>query len=136
MKDIIETPHVVEGRPCCVACNPRYARVKGGGAIITSTHNKPPPGQEGEAVASYSMRQVRDGAAVGGRTREQFNRGEVAAITKAANYQLTWCKVQDELIKTMQELQIFSTCNIAYNGGMKGEWHSTFIVWVPLRSTC
>ena len=72
MKDVIETPHVVEGRPCCVACNPRYARVKGG-AIITSTHNKPPPRQEGEAVALSWLRQVRDDAVGGERAGEQFN---------------------------------------------------------------
>ena len=73
MKDIIETPHVVEMGPCCVVYNPRYARVKGGRAIITSTHNKPPSGQEGEAVASSWSRQVRDGAGGGGRAGEQFN---------------------------------------------------------------
>ena len=72
MKDIIETPHVVERGPCCVVYNPRYARVKGG-AITTSTHNKPPPRQEGEAVAPSCLRQVRDGAGVDGRAREQFN---------------------------------------------------------------
>ena len=69
---IIETPHGVEGSPGCVACNPRYARVKGG-IIITSTNNKPPPRQEGEAVALSWSRQVRDGAGGGGGAGEQFN---------------------------------------------------------------
>ena len=72
MKDIIETPHIVERGPCCVVYNPRYARVKVG-AIITSTNNKPPPRQEGEAVAISWSRQVRDGAGGGGRAGEQFN---------------------------------------------------------------
>ena len=86
MKDVIETPHGVEGRPCCVACNPRYARVKGESAIITSTNNKPPPRQEGEAVACSSLRRIWDGAAVGGRAREQFNGGEAVVIPPATNY--------------------------------------------------
>ena len=73
MKDVIETPHGVEGSPCCIACNPRYARVKGESANMTPTHNKPPPGQEGEAVARSWSRQVRDGAVGGGRAGEQFN---------------------------------------------------------------
>ena len=72
MKDVIEIPHGVEGGPGCVACNPRYARVKGG-AIITSTHNKPPPRQEGEAGAISWSWQVRDGAVGGGRAGEHFN---------------------------------------------------------------
>ena len=84
MKDVIETPHGVEGRPGCVFCNPRYARVKGG-AIPTSTHNKPPPRQEGEAVSRSSLRQIRDVAGVGGRKREQFNGGEGVGAIIATN---------------------------------------------------
>ena len=71
---------------------------------MAPTHHDPPPRQEGETVASSCLRQVRDGAGVGGRAREQFNGGEEAAITPAANYQLTWCKVEDELIKTISRI--------------------------------
>ena len=117
------------GAPTC----PRNARFVDHGTAPTD--DQPSPGQEGEAVASSCLRLIWYGAGIGGMAREQFNRGESAA-THSANYQLTWCKVQDELIKTLQELQIFSTCNITYNRGVKGEWHSTLIVWVPLRSTC
>ena len=66
--------------------------------VKASTDNESPPRQEGEAVVRCSsispLGQVRDGAGVGGRTREQFNGGEaVGAITIAANYKLAWRKI-------------------------------------------
>ena len=63
-----EAPHSVEGSPAGVACNPRDARV-----IHSPTDDQPPPRQEGEAVVSPFLRQLRDGAGVGGRAREQLN---------------------------------------------------------------
>ena len=71
----MELPHGESSHvsPACVACNPGQARVKVVGAIIAPTHHDPPPRQEGEAEAISSLRQVRDEAGVGGRTREQFN---------------------------------------------------------------
>ena len=75
-------PHIVEGSPAVVACDPREARVKVVIIIIFSpTDNQPPPRQEGEAVAFPWLRKIRDGAA--GRGWEQFNIGEVAAIVAA-----------------------------------------------------
>ena len=74
-------PHIVEGSPAVVACDPREARVKVVIIFIFSpTDNQPPPRQEGEAVAIPSLRQIRDGAGVGGREREQLNAGEVAVV--------------------------------------------------------
>ena len=63
VRDDWEAPHCVEVSPAGVACNPRDARVK----IATTTDDQPPPRQEGEAVAFPSLRQIRDGAEVGGR---------------------------------------------------------------------
>ena len=63
----------MEGSPAGVACNPREARVKVGTIKISPTDNQPPPREEGEAVTVPSVRQIRDGAGVGGRTREQFH---------------------------------------------------------------
>ena len=62
----------MEVSPAGVASNPRDARVKG--VIRTTfspTDDQPPPRQEGEAVAGAWVRQIRDGAGVGG--REQFH---------------------------------------------------------------
>ena len=64
----------MEASPTGVASNPRDARVKGAPIIIPSpTDDQPPPRQEGEAVESPSMRQIRDGAGVVGRAREQLD---------------------------------------------------------------
>ena len=83
---MMDLPHSEDIRPACVACNPGQARVQVVGAVVAPTHHDPPPRQEGEAGALSSLRQVRDGAGVGGRAREQLNRGEAAAITIATNY--------------------------------------------------
>ena len=67
-------PHIVEGSPAVVACDPREARVKVVIIFIFSpTDNQPPLRQEGEARARPWLRQIRDGAGVGGRAREQLN---------------------------------------------------------------
>ena len=63
----------MEVSPAGVACNPREARVKGVRNKSSPTDDQPPPRQEGEAVAMPCLRQLRDGAGVGGRAREQFN---------------------------------------------------------------
>ena len=69
-----EAPHSVEGSPAGVACNPRNARVKVvRKTIVSPTDDQPPPRQEGEAVAIPWLRQIRDGAGVGGRAREQLH---------------------------------------------------------------
>ena len=58
----------MEVSPAGVASNPGDARVKGVTRTISSpTDDQPPPRQEGEAVAIPSLRQIRDGAGVGGR---------------------------------------------------------------------
>ena len=76
----------MEVSPAGVASNPRDARVKVDIRRISPTDDQPPPRQEGEAVAIPCLRQVRDEAGVGGRKREQFNGGEAAVFTNAANY--------------------------------------------------
>ena len=65
----------MEGSPAGVACNPRYARVKVAriARILPPTDDQPPPRQEGEAVPKPFLRQIRDGAGVGGRVREQLD---------------------------------------------------------------
>ena len=68
VRDDWEAPHCVEVSPAGVACNPRDARVKEVIRRISSpTDDQPPPRQEGEAVVRPSMRQLGDGAGVGGR---------------------------------------------------------------------
>ena len=82
-------PHIVEGSPAVVACDPREARVKVVIIFIFSpTDNQPPPRQEGEAVARPWLRQVRDGAGVGGREREQFNTGEAVGAILSTDHHL------------------------------------------------
>ena len=68
-----EAPHRVEGSPAGVACHPRDARVEVVRTIMSPTDDQPPPRQEGEAVATPWLRQIRDGAGVGGRAREQLH---------------------------------------------------------------
>ena len=63
----------MEVSPAGVASNPRDARFKLIYPPISPTDDQPPPRQEGEAVAITWLRQVRDGAGVGERAREQFN---------------------------------------------------------------
>ena len=64
----------MEVSPAGVACSPRDARIKDVRTTIPSpTDDHPPPRQEGEGVASPWLRQVRDGAGVRGRAREQFH---------------------------------------------------------------
>ena len=67
-------PHIVEGSPAGVACNPRNAGVKVRLMIIFSpTDNQPPPRQKGEAVVRPCLRKIGDGAGVGGRAREELH---------------------------------------------------------------
>ena len=68
-----EAPHRVEGSPAGVACHPSDARVEVVRTIISPTDDQPPPRQEGEAWETSSLRQIRDGAVVGGRAREKLN---------------------------------------------------------------
>ena len=82
-----EAPHLVEGSPAGVACDPGDAGVKVV-SIETSTNHKPPPRKEGEAVVLPWLRQVRDGAGVGGRAREYFDAGEPVVAIKAAHQDL------------------------------------------------
>ena len=82
-----EAPHRVEGSPAGVACHPRDAGVKVVTIIMSPTDDQPPPRQEGEAVALPSLRQIRDGAGVGGRAREQLHTREAVAA-KAADHHL------------------------------------------------
>ena len=73
-EELLEAPHRVEVSPAGVASTPRDAGVKSVFTIISSpTDDQPPPRQEGEAVAEPSLRQIRDGAGVGGRAREQLH---------------------------------------------------------------
>ena len=73
MRDDWEAPHCVEVSPAGVACNPRDARVKNDRIIVSPTDDQPPPRQEGEAVVSPFLRQLRDEAGVRGRWREQLH---------------------------------------------------------------
>ena len=69
-----EAPHSEEGSPTSVACSPGNASVEEVVGIISSpTDDQPPPRQEGEAVAKPRLRQIRDGAGVGRRAREQLH---------------------------------------------------------------
>ena len=63
---------------------------KVGVTIITNspTDDQPPPRQEGEAVESPWLRQVRNKAGVGERAREQFNIGEAVEAIKTADHHL------------------------------------------------
>ena len=61
------SPHCVEESPAGVACNPWVAWVKVATITSSPTDGQPPPRQEGEAVALPWLRQIRDGAGVGGR---------------------------------------------------------------------
>ena len=63
----------MEVNPAGVASNPRDARVKGARTSPSPTDDQPPPRQEGEAVVIPWLRQIRDGAGVGGRAREQLH---------------------------------------------------------------
>ena len=63
----------MEVSPAGVASNPRDARVKVVTRTKSPTDDQPPPRQEGEAVAIPCWKQIRDGAGVGGRTREEFD---------------------------------------------------------------
>ena len=76
----------MEVSPAGVACNPRDARVKLIRTIISPTDDQPPPRKEREAVALPCLRQIRDGAGVGGRAREQLDACEGAkrAISNSA----------------------------------------------------
>ena len=67
-----EAPHRVEGSPAGFVFNPRDARVKGV-TRISPSDDQPPPRQEGEAVVYPCLRQIRDGASVGEKAREQFH---------------------------------------------------------------
>ena len=73
-EELLEAPHRVEVSPAGVACNPRDAGVK---CLLTKTlapaDDQPPPRQERDAGKKPLFRQVRDGAAVGRRAREQFH---------------------------------------------------------------
>ena len=64
----------MEVSPAGVASNPKDAGVKVAIIIIVSpTDDQPPPRQEGEAVARPCLRQIGDGAGVGGRARKQLD---------------------------------------------------------------
>ena len=55
---------------------------------METTANNQNARNEGEAVACPWLRQVRDGAGVGGRPREDFDAGEDAVATIAAHQDL------------------------------------------------
>ena len=78
----------MEVSPADVASNPRDARIKGATITISPTDDQPPPRKEGEAVAKSWSRQVWDGAGFGGRAREDFDFGEDAVATPAADHHL------------------------------------------------
>ena len=80
-----EAPHRVEGSPAAFVFNPRDARVEVAAASVSPTDDQPPPRQEGEAVAIPWLRQVRDGAGVGG--REDFDVGEDVMVAIPAAHQ-------------------------------------------------
>ena len=63
----------MEVSPAGVASNPRDARVKAVTITKSPTDDQPPPRQEGEAVAPPSLRQIRNGAEIGVRAREQLH---------------------------------------------------------------
>ena len=70
------------------------------GTIPSSTDDKLSPRQEGEAVAKPRLRQIRDGAGVGRRAREQLDtfvdtfptRDKVVTIAIPAHHNLPWYK--------------------------------------------
>ena len=79
----------MEVSPAGVASNPRYASVKGDKILIYSpTDDQPPPRQEGETVAISPLRQIRDGAGVRGREREQFDAGDDLVAIMAVHHHL------------------------------------------------
>ena len=84
-----EAPHGVESSPAGVSCNPTDARVKLKpiSRISSPTDDQPPPRQKGEGVAIPALGQVRDGAGIGGRGREQLNSSIVP--TSAAHHNLS-----------------------------------------------
>ena len=94
----LKAPHCVEVCPAGVACNPRDASVKVVRTTIippdhSPTDDQPPPSQEGEAGVTPCMRQVRDGAGVRRRAREQLHTRKhavmnIAHIFKSAHYHL------------------------------------------------
>ena len=88
-----QAPHRVEGSPTGFACYPRDARVKlvrvKAVTIFSPADDQPPPRQEGEAGAIPCLRQIRDGAVVGGRAREQLHARELHITTTiTANHHL------------------------------------------------
>ena len=70
----LEAPHVVEMSPAVVACSPRDAGAKVVMSTKSPADHHSSPRQKGEAWQSPWLRQVRDGAGVGG--WEQFNARE------------------------------------------------------------
>ena len=83
-----QAPHGVEWSPAGVACDPRNARVKKRSIIPSPTDDQPPPRQEREAVVKPWLRQIRDGAGVGG--REQFHTWEVVGDITTSDHHLPW----------------------------------------------
>ena len=88
-----EAPHIVEGSPASVSCNPWDARVKGvRRSIFSPTDDQPSPRQEGEAVFTPRSRKIGDEAGVGGRAREQLHIWKVVVAIIAADHHLPWCR--------------------------------------------
>ena len=86
-----KAPHGVDASPAGVACTPRDAGVKDIRTRVSPTDDQPPPRQQGEAVVFPWSRQVRDGAGVRGRAREQFHaREDVASIITTTHHHLPW----------------------------------------------
>ena len=65
----MDSPHREEISPAVVARHPSDARVK----ASSTTDNKPPTREQGDAVARSWLRKIRDEAGGGGRWGEQLH---------------------------------------------------------------
>ena len=82
-----EAPHLVEGSPAGVACDPGETGVEGISSIIYASTDHQTNRKEGEAVVYPRSRQIRDGAGVRRRSREYFDAGEDSVFAIRAAHQ-------------------------------------------------
>ena len=82
-----ESPHLVEGSPAVVACDPGEAGIEGISNIIYASTDHQTNRKEGEAVVYPRSRQIRDGAGVRRRSWEYFDAGEDGVFAIRAAHQ-------------------------------------------------